>query len=106
MATYFQVVLRDSAIITGVKILPMGVTACIVGGVAQQATVLLHKPRYSVPIASALCFGSGILPAFSGGGHGKDYWRCKLPHNRADQDIFPSQIVGTTGGMIIYVVMK
>ncbi|KLT38894.1 MFS general substrate transporter [Cutaneotrichosporon oleaginosum] len=96
MATYFQVVLRDSAIITGVKILPMGITACLVGGVAQQATVLLQKPRYSVPIASALCFGSGILLAFSGGGHGKDYWRY----------IFPSQVIGTTGAMTIYVVMN
>ncbi|BEJ04995.1 hypothetical protein CcaverHIS641_0208120 [Cutaneotrichosporon cavernicola] len=95
MATYFQVVLHDSAIITGVKILPMGVTACIVGGVAQHASVL-HNPRYSVPISSILCFGSGLLLAFSGGGHGKDYWRY----------IFPSQIIGTMGAMVIYVIMN
>lgn len=57
----------------------MGVTACIVGAATQQATVLLQKPGYSVPVASALCCGAGILLALSGGGHGKDYWRCKYP---------------------------
>lgn len=77
MATYFQQVLHDSPIDTGLKILPMGVTACIVGAATQPFPVLFRKPRFTIPLASALCFGSGILLAFSGGGHGKDFWRCK-----------------------------
>lgn len=77
MATYFQQVLHNSPIITGVKILPMGITACLVGALSQPFPVLFQKPRYTIPLASALCFGSGILLAYSGGGHGKDYWRCE-----------------------------
>lgn len=109
LATYFQQVLHDSSIITGVKILPMGITACIVGAITQASPLVIQKPRFSVPIASALCFASGMLLAYSGGGHGKDYWRCKssLPTRLSlTSVIFPSQLIGTVGAMMIFVVMK
>jgi hypothetical protein len=85
LATYFQVALSDSPILAAVKLLPMGVTALIVGVMTQFMPWLIVRPRYVQPVASVLCFAGSMLFAFSGGGHGSDYWRF----------LFPGQIIGT-----------
>jgi hypothetical protein len=54
---------------------------------------LITKPRYVQPVASVLCFVGSILFAFSGGGHGDDYWKymftgmvCAQAPLRSDQN--------------------
>lgn len=96
IATYFQVALGDSPILAAVKLLPMGVTALFVGVGSQAMPWLITRPRFVHPVASALCFAGSMLFAFSGGGHGDDYWRY----------MFPGQIIGTAGGMIIFIGMN
>lgn len=96
IATYFQVALGDSAILAAVKLLPMGITALFVGVGSQAMPWLITRPRFVQPVASALCFAGSMLFAFSGGGHGSDYWRY----------MFPGQIIGTAGGMIIFIGMN
>jgi MFS family permease len=75
IATYFQVALHDSAILSAVKLLPMGITALFVGGLTQAMPWLITKPKYVQPVASALCFAGSMLFAFSNGGSGSDYWK-------------------------------
>lgn len=93
IATYFQTALGDTPILAAVKLLPMGITALFVGTLTQALPWLITRPRYVQPVASAFCFAGSMLFAFSGGGHGNDYWRF----------MFPGQIIGTAGGMIIFV---
>lgn len=92
-ATWFQEALHDSAILSAVKLLPMGITALIVGGITQAIPALFLRPRWIIPISTALAFTGSMLLAFSNGGHGKDYWRF----------IFPGEIIGTAGGMIVFI---
>ncbi|WVQ63136.1 uncharacterized protein L199_001287 [Kwoniella botswanensis] len=96
IATYFQEALHNSAILTAVKLLPMGITALFVGTSTQALPWLITKPRFVQPVASALCFAGSMLFAFSKGGSGKDYWRF----------MFPGQIIGTAGGMIVFIGMN
>jgi MFS family permease len=96
IATYFQDALHNSAILSAVKLLPMGITALVVGTLTQAAPWLITRPRYVQPVSSALCFAGSMLFAFSGGGHGSDYWRY----------MFPGQIIGTAGGMIVFIGMN
>ncbi|OCF58454.1 efflux protein EncT [Kwoniella mangroviensis CBS 10435] len=96
IATYFQEALHNSAILTAVKLLPMGITALFVGTSTQAFPWLITKPRFVQPVASALCFAGSMLFAFSKGGSGKDYWRF----------MFPGQIIGTAGGMIVFIGMN
>lgn len=96
IATYFQVALGNSAILSAVKLLPMGITALFVGVGSQAMPWLITRPRFVQPVASALCFAGSMLFAFSGGGHGSDYWRF----------MFPGQIIGTAGGMVVFIGMN
>ena len=96
IATFFQDALGDSPILAAAKLLPMGISALFVGGATQAFPRLITRPRYVQPIASLLCFTGSMLFAFSHGGGGKDYWRY----------MFPGQIIGTTGGMIVFIGMN
>ncbi|EIW69864.1 hypothetical protein TREMEDRAFT_68333 [Tremella mesenterica DSM 1558] len=96
IATYFQLALHNSAILTAVKLLPMGLTALVVGVLTQVFPFLITKPRFIQPIASALCFCGSMLWAFSGGGAGDNYWKY----------MFTGQIIGTAGGMIVFIGMN
>ncbi|WVQ78085.1 hypothetical protein IAT38_000166 [Cryptococcus sp. DSM 104549] len=96
MATYFQEAFHDTTILTAVKILPMGITALLVGTLTQVFPWLITRPRYVQPVSSALCLAGSLLFAFSGGGHGIDFWRF----------IFPGQIIGAAGAMIIFIGMN
>ncbi|WVQ85871.1 hypothetical protein IAT38_008039 [Cryptococcus sp. DSM 104549] len=96
LATYFQDALHNSAILSAVKILPMGITALVVGTSTQVFPWLITRPHFVQPVSSALCLAGSLLFAFSDGGHGKDYWRF----------LFPGQIIGTAGGMIIFIGMN
>ena len=93
IATYFQDVLGNSAILTAVKLLPMGITSLIAGGATQLIPWLLARPRFVQPAAACLCFAGSMLFAFSGGGHGKDYWRY----------MFTGEVIGTAGGLMIFI---
>ncbi|ORX41180.1 putative efflux protein EncT [Kockovaella imperatae] len=93
IATYFQEALHDSAILAAAKLLPMGITALIVGMGSQAFPKLITRPHYVQPVAAALCFAGSMLFAFSNGGAGKDYWKF----------MFTGQIIGTAGGMIIFI---
>jgi hypothetical protein len=96
IATYFQVALGNSAILAAVKLLPMGITALVVGVGSQAMPWLITRPRYVQPIASLFCFAGSMLFAFSGGGHGDDYWKF----------MFTGEIIGTAGGMLIFIGMN
>jgi len=96
IATYFQVALGNSAILAAVKLLPMGITALIVGVGSQAAPWLITRPRYVQPVSSVLCFAGSMLFAYSGGGHGSDYWKF----------MFTGQIIGTAGGMLVFIGMN
>jgi MFS family permease len=96
IATYFQVALHDSAILSAVKLLPMGITALFVGGLTQAMPWLITKPKYVQPVASALCFAGSMLFAFSNGGSGSDYWKF----------MFTGQVIGTAGGMVVFIGMN
>ncbi|KAL1405759.1 hypothetical protein Q8F55_007432 [Vanrija albida] len=96
MASYFQDVLHDSAIISAVKLLPMGITALIVGTLTQVFPWLITRPRWVQPIASLFAFAGTMILAYSDGGRGHDYWRW----------VFPSEIVGTIGAMIVFIGMN
>ncbi|OWZ61110.1 hypothetical protein AYX15_06664 [Cryptococcus neoformans] len=54
------------------------------------------RPRYVQPVASALCLAGSLLFAFSDGGPGDKYWRF----------LFPGQVIGTAGAMIVFVGMN
>ncbi|WRT70551.1 uncharacterized protein IL334_007549 [Kwoniella shivajii] len=96
IATYFQEALHNSAILTAVKLLPMGITALVVGTMTQALPFLITKPKYVQPVGSLLCFTGSMLFAFSGGGAGTDYWKY----------MFTGQIIGTAGGMIVFIGMN
>ncbi len=96
IATYFQDALGDSAILAAVKLLPMGITALFVGAATQALPWLVTKPRFVQPVASVLCFTGSMLFAFSNGGKGDDYWKY----------MFTGQVIGTAGGMIIFIGMN
>ncbi|WOO83271.1 Drug resistance protein [Vanrija pseudolonga] len=96
MASYFQDALHNSAIMSAVKLLPMGVTALIVGVLTQVFPHLITRPHYVQPIASLFAFAGTMILAYSNGGHGHDYWRW----------IFPSEIIGTMGAMIVFIGMN
>lgn len=96
LATYFQTALGNSAILAAVKLLPMGITALVVGVATQAMPFLITRPRFVQPVASALCFAGSMLFAFSNGGGGNDYWKF----------LFPGQVIGTAGGMIIFISMN
>ena len=96
IATYFQEALHNSAILAAVKLLPMGITALIVGIASQAFPKSITRPRYIQPVSSALCFAGSMLFAYSNGGGGKDYWKF----------MFPGQIIGTAGGMLIFIGMN
>lgn len=95
-AVYFQAALGDSAILTAAKLVPMGVMAVAAGLICQPFPQLIMKPRIVQPVACALAFAGTMLLAFSGGGHGRDYWKY----------IFPGEIFGTFGAMIVYIGMN
>lgn len=96
LATFFQENLHDSAIMAAVKLLPMGIIALIVGGLTQAVPQLIMRPKYVQPIASVLCLAGSLLFAFSDGGPGDKYWKF----------LFPGQLIGTAGAMVIFVSMK
>lgn len=96
VATYFQDTLHNTPILAAVKLLPMGITALFVGTSTQIFPWLITRPRFVQPVASALAFAGSMILAFSKGGHGKDYWRY----------IFPSEIIGTAGAMIVFIGMN
>ena len=96
IATYFQDALHNSAILSAVKLLPMGITALVVGTLTQAMPWLITRPRYVQPVASALCFAGSMLFAFSDGGRGSKYWT----------HMFIGQIIGTAGGMIVFIGMN
>jgi hypothetical protein len=96
IATYFQVALGNSAILAAVKLLPMGITALVVGVGSQAAPWLITRPRYVQPVSSVMCFAGSMLFAFSGGGHGADYWKF----------MFTGQVIGTAGGMLVFIGMN
>ncbi|KAK1926913.1 major facilitator superfamily domain-containing protein [Papiliotrema laurentii] len=96
IASYFEDGLGNSPILAAAKILPMGITALFVGILSQVFPWLVTRPRYVQPIASALCFTGSMLFAYSGGGHGKDYWRY----------MFTGQVIGTVGGMLVFLGMQ
>jgi hypothetical protein len=52
--------------------------------------------RFVQPVASAMCFAGSMLFAFSGGGHGADYWKF----------MFTGQVIGTAGGMLVFISMN
>jgi MFS family permease len=96
LATFFQEALHNSPILASVKLLPMGITALVVGSLTQAIPQLITRPRFVQLGASALAFCGSMLLAFSNGGHGKDYWRF----------IFPAEIIGTAGAMIAFIGMN
>ncbi|KIR24604.1 efflux protein EncT [Cryptococcus deuterogattii 99/473] len=96
LATFFQENLHDSAIMAAVKLLPMGIIALIVGGLTQAVPQLIMRPKYVQPIASALCLAGSLLFAFSDGGPGDKYWKF----------LFPGQLIGTAGAMVVFVGMN
>ncbi|KAL0246983.1 hypothetical protein I308_104015 [Cryptococcus tetragattii IND107] len=96
LATFFQENLHDSAIMAAVKLLPMGIIALIVGGLTQAVPQLIMRPKYVQPIASVLCLAGSLLFAFSDGGPGDKYWKF----------LFPGQLIGTAGAMVIFVGMN
>ena len=97
LATYFQDILGNSAILSAVKLLPMGITALFVGTATQLMPFLIMKPRFVQPVAAVLCFAGSMLVAFSnGGGTTRDYWGF----------IFTGEVIGTAGGMIIFIGMN
>lgn len=93
VATWFQDALHNSAILSAVKLLPMGITAVVVGCLTQVFPVLFMRPRWIIPICAAMAFVGTMLLAFSNGGRGTDYWRY----------IFVGEIIGTGGGMVIFI---
>ena len=93
IATFFQDALGDSAILAAAKLLPMGITALVVGTVSQAIPSLITRPRYVQPVASVLCFVGSMLFAFSHGGGGTDYWKY----------MFTGQVIGTAGGMLVFI---
>ncbi|WWD02252.1 hypothetical protein V865_000290 [Kwoniella europaea PYCC6329] len=93
LSTYFQDVLGISPIITGIKMLPMGITALITGFLTQPFPFLVIKPRTVLPICTTLCLVGSLLFAFSDGGEGMRYWRF----------VFPGLVIGTIGGIIAYI---
>ncbi|OCF57577.1 hypothetical protein L486_05036 [Kwoniella mangroviensis CBS 10435] len=93
LSTYFQDVLDISPIITGVKMLPMGITALITGFLTQPFPFLVTKPRIVLPICTLLCLVGSLLFAFSDGGEGMMYWKF----------VFPGLVIGTIGGIIAYI---
>lgn len=95
-ATYFQAALHNSPILSAVKLLPMGITALIAGGLTQPFPFLIMRPRYVQFVGSLLAFVGSMLLAFSGGGEGNDYWKY----------IFTGEIIGTFGGMFIFIGMN
>lgn len=96
IATYFQDALGNSPILTAVKLLPMGITALVLGAITQVFPWMINRPRYMQPLASIFAFVGSMLFAFSNGGGGNDYWRF----------IFPGEIIGTMGGMILFIGMN
>ncbi|XAO26332.1 hypothetical protein I312_105169 [Cryptococcus bacillisporus CA1280] len=96
LATFFQENLHDSAIMAAVKLLPMGIIALIVGGLTQAVPQLIMRPKYVQPIASVLCLAGSLLFAFSDGGPGDKYWKF----------LFPGQLIGTAGAMVVFVGMN
>lgn len=97
IATFFQEVNHNSPILTAVKILPMGISALVAGGLSQAIPKLITRPRWVMPIASTMCFAGSMLFAYSNGGAtSKDYWRY----------IFPGEIISTLGGMTVFISMK
>lgn len=95
-AVYFQSALGDSSILAAAKLVPMGAVAVLAGLLCQPFPQLIMKPRLVQPVACALAFGGTMLLAFSGGGHGKDYWKY----------IFPGEFFGTFGAMLVYIGMN
>lgn len=93
MASYFQDTLHESAIISALKLLPMGVTAFLGGVIIQFVPILTTKPRIVQPIATLFVFTGVMVLAFSNGQH---YWRW----------IFPSELVGTSGCIVIFIGMN
>jgi MFS family permease len=96
IATYFQDAHHDSAIMTAVKLLPMGIAALITGTLTQVFPWTITRPRYVQPVASVLCFIGSMLFAFSKGGYGSDYWKY----------MFTGEVIGTIGGMVLFIGMK
>lgn len=96
LATYWQEAMHTSPILAAARLLPMGVTALIVGTLTQPFPWLILRPRYIQPIGSALAFTGSMLLAYSGGGHGADYWKY----------IFTGEIIGTAGGMLVFIGMN
>lgn len=96
MSTYFQEVLGDSALMTGVKFLPLGITGIVMGSLIQYMPWLITRPRFVMPVASALACAGSLILAFSNGGKGVDYWKY----------IFTAEIVGTLGAMVCFVGMN
>jgi hypothetical protein len=93
MASYFQDALGDSPILAAVKLLPMGISALVVGAASQAMPWLINKPRFVQPVASMMCLAGSLLFAFSDGGHGSRYW----------SEILVGQVIGTAGAMVSYI---
>ncbi|WVN85286.1 uncharacterized protein L203_100431 [Cryptococcus depauperatus CBS 7841] len=91
-ATYFQEVLHWTPIKVAAAMLPQGIIALIVGGSAQVIPQIITKPRISMPIGALLIVAAELLQVFSGGGHGKDYWRY----------CFPAFLLGSAGAVITF----
>lgn len=96
LATYWQEAYHITPILAAARLLPMGVTALIVGTLTQPFPFLILRPRYVQPIGSALAFTGSMLLAFSDGGHGSNYWKY----------IFTGEIIGTAGGMLVFIGMN
>ncbi|TXT04331.1 hypothetical protein VHUM_04218 [Vanrija humicola] len=93
MASYFQDTLHESAIISGLKLFPMGVIAFLGGVITQFVPFLARRPRLVQPIAALFVFTGLMVLAYSNGQH---YWRW----------IFPAEIVGTSGCIVIFIGMN
>ncbi|WVW85472.1 hypothetical protein I302_107510 [Kwoniella bestiolae CBS 10118] len=93
LTTYFQDVLGISPVITGIKILPMGITALITGGLTHPFPFLVLRPKIVLPLCTVMCLIGSLLFAFCDGGAGANYWKY----------VFPGLVIGTAGGIIAYI---
>ncbi len=93
LATYWQEVDHVKPILAAARLLPMGVTALIVGSLTQPFPYLILRPRWVQPIGSILAFTGSMLLAFSNGGRGADYWKY----------VFTGEIIGCAGGMLVFI---
>ncbi|ORY31645.1 major facilitator superfamily domain-containing protein [Naematelia encephala] len=96
MVERYESTFGEGIMISAVRLMPVGISACIIGIVVPNILKKIPNPRYLVTAAFVVSAASFLLLIFGEGNVHREYWRW----------YFPAYIIGSAAAAIAYLGMN